>query len=69
MNTDALVSVRLPRSVVEFIDYLVRIGIVDCRSDALRLALLYKLKNLGYDVDVGKLEEFLAKLRGLKGES
>lgn len=69
MSNDALVSVRLPRSVVELIDYLVRIGVADCRSDVLRIALLYKLKSLGYEVDDGRLEEFLARLRGLKGEN
>ncbi|MCX8184386.1 MAG: ribbon-helix-helix domain-containing protein [Sulfolobales archaeon] len=68
MNTDALVSVRLPENVVEYIDYLVRIGVINCRSDVLRLALLYKLKSLGYNVGAEKLEEFLARLRDLKGE-
>lgn len=67
MNTDALISVRLPGEVVELIDHLIRAGIVSCRSEALRLAVIYKLKSLGYNVDTRELENVLNKLRRLEG--
>ncbi len=67
MRTDVLVSVRLPRNVVELIDHLVKAGVVSCRSEALRLAVALKLKSLGYDVEPRKLDEVLDKLRSLGG--
>lgn len=59
---DSLVSVRLPEDIVEFIDFFVRNGIVECRSEILRTAILFKLKNLGYDVNTEELEKVLARL-------
>ncbi len=67
METDVLVSVRLPRSVVELIDHLVKAGIVSCRSEALRLAVALKLKSLGYDVEPRKLDEILSRLKSPRG--
>lgn len=67
MNTDALISVRLPGDVVELIDHLVRVGIVSCRSEALRLAVIFKLKSLGYNVDTRELDNVLDRLRRLEG--
>ncbi|MEM4435013.1 MAG: hypothetical protein QXP10_02930 [Sulfolobales archaeon] len=66
MNADALISVRLPGDVVELIDYLVRVGVVSCRSEALRLAVIYKLKSLGYDVDTKELDNVLSRLKRLE---
>ncbi|MEM0066256.1 MAG: ribbon-helix-helix protein, CopG family [Sulfolobales archaeon] len=66
MNADALISVRLPGDVVELIDYLVRVGVVSCRSEALRLAIIYKLKSLGYDVDTKELDNVLSRLKRLE---
>ncbi|MEM2007327.1 MAG: ribbon-helix-helix domain-containing protein [Sulfolobales archaeon] len=66
MNADALISVRLPGDVVELIDHLVRAGVVSCRSEALRLAILYKLKSLGYDVDTKGLDSVLSRLKRLE---
>ena len=63
---DALISVRLPEDVIEFIDYLVRNKVVGCRSEVLRTAVLFKLRSLGYDVDSGELEKVMIKLRILK---
>lgn len=67
MRADVLVSVRLPKSVVEIIDSLVKAGVVSCRSEALRLALALKLRSLGYDVEPRKLDEVLSRLRSLEG--
>ncbi|MEM1681441.1 MAG: hypothetical protein QXT76_06445, partial [Sulfolobales archaeon] len=66
VNADALISVRLPGDVVELIDYLVRVGVVSCRSEALRLAIIYKLKSLGYDVDTKELDNVLSRLKRLE---
>jgi len=66
VNADALISVRLPGDVVELIDYLVRVGVVSCRSEALRLAVIYKLKSLGYDVDTKELDNVLSRLKRLE---
>ncbi|MEM1815448.1 MAG: ribbon-helix-helix protein, CopG family [Sulfolobales archaeon] len=66
MNADALISVRLPGDVVELIDYLVRVGVVSCRSEALRLAIIYKLKSLGYDIDTKELDNVLSRLKRLE---
>lgn len=66
VNTDALISVRLPENLVELIDYLVRAGVVSCRSEALRLAVVFKLKSLGYNVETGGLNEILTKLKHLE---
>lgn len=69
VNTDALISVRLPGDVVELIDHLVRAGVVSCRSEALRLAVIFKLKSLGYNVDTRELDNVLDRLRRLEGLS
>ncbi|MEM4018569.1 MAG: ribbon-helix-helix protein, CopG family [Sulfolobales archaeon] len=61
-----MISVRLPGDVVELIDYLVRVGVVSCRSEALRLAIIYKLKSLGYDVDTKELDNVLSRLKRLE---
>ncbi|MEM1622662.1 MAG: ribbon-helix-helix domain-containing protein [Sulfolobales archaeon] len=69
MNADTLISVRLPGDVVELIDHLVRVGVVSCRSEALRLAVIYKLKRLGYNVDTRELDNMLSRLKRLEGLS
>lgn len=69
MNTDALVSVRLPEDVVELIDYLVKAGVASCRSEVLRLAIIFKLKSLGYNVNTSELDSVLSRLKHLEGLS
>lgn len=67
MNNDALISVRLPGDVVELIDHLVRTGVVNCRSEALRLAVIFKLRRLGYNVNTRELDNVLDRLKRLRG--
>jgi Arc/MetJ-type ribon-helix-helix transcriptional regulator len=55
-------SVRLPEEVVEAIDSLVRSGVVECRSDVLRLAVILKLRSMGYPVEGEELSRLLSKL-------
>jgi Arc/MetJ-type ribon-helix-helix transcriptional regulator len=63
LDDDVLVSVRLPEEVVEAIDSLVRSGIAECRSDVLRLAVLLKLRSMGYPVGGEELSRLLSKLK------
>lgn len=69
MTSTSLISVRLPEDIIEFIDNLVKSGIGGCRSSILRLAVLYKLKNMGYNVGVGELEDIINKLKSSRGSS
>jgi len=62
LNDDVLVSVRLPEEVVEAIDSLVRSGVAECRSDVLRLAVLLKLRSMGYTIKNEELSKLLSKL-------
>ena len=62
MDSNVLVSVRLPEEVVEAIDSLVRSGVVECRSDVLRLAVVLKLRSMGYPVESEELSRLLSKL-------
>lgn len=62
MDSNVLVSVRLPEEVVEAIDSLVRSGVVECRSDVLRLAVILKLRSMGYPVESEELSRLLSKL-------
>jgi Arc/MetJ-type ribon-helix-helix transcriptional regulator len=62
LDSNVLVSVRLPEEVVEAIDSLVRNGVVECRSDVLRLAVILKLRSMGYPVESEELSRLLSKL-------
>jgi len=62
LDSNVLVSVRLPEEVVEAIDSLVRSGVVECRSDVLRLAVVLKLRSMGYPVESEELSRLLSKL-------
>jgi Arc/MetJ-type ribon-helix-helix transcriptional regulator len=62
LDSNVLVSVRLPEEVVEAIDSLVRSGVVECRSDVLRLAVILKLRSMGYPVESEELSRLLSKL-------
>jgi len=61
LNNDVLVSVRLPEDIVEAIDSLVRSGIAECRSDVLRLAVLLKLRSMGYPVEGEELSRLMSR--------
>jgi Arc/MetJ-type ribon-helix-helix transcriptional regulator len=67
MTSNSLISVRLPEDIIEFIDYLVRSGIGKCRSDILRLAVLYKLKSMGYKVSTEELDDVISRLKSFRG--
>lgn len=67
MTGSSLISVRLPEDIIEFIDSLVKLGVGECRSDILRLAVIFKLKSMGYNVDAGELEITISKLKSSRG--
>jgi len=67
MTSNSLISVRLPEDIIEFIDYLVRSGIGECRSDIFRLAVLYKLKSMGYKVSTEELDDVISRLKSFRG--